>query len=441
MLLAAVFSTILAQIVAMALISQYNVHPDERSHVTVADYYLHWWIPPAAGDTRVISSLSAYGHSYHYNSTPVYFLAGKAVAPLKNLIRHPFLAFRFFNVALFTALVIVALLRRDENFALLLLLFPAQVWYLFSCFNDDASALFLCLLCCWQIMYPDTILTRFLAADTWRRHLHGALLFALMLALILLSKRNYHVFLAFLGFYAAWMIAFSGDLRRAKRLASRWCAIGLAAICFAWPRYSIDAMVNDPDAPGNKGMTKHERILDMVESYATRGFRPSQLGTEDGYPGLKLKQQGVPFTEIFTHPWFRWHEVTLKSLVGAYAYARIFSDTPFYLAIFMAYASLLGNLVVLVIRHGTRADRLFAVACSLFCAGLVLASAYHSWTVDFVPHGRYLFPGFGILFIAILRFRAFIPGRILWRHGVLIWLLSCYSFIFTGLRLIPKFAS
>ncbi len=441
LLLAAIFSMVLAQMITMALISQYNAHPDERSHVTAADYYLHWWIPPAAGDTRVLSSLSAYGHSYHYNSTPVYFLVGRSLAPLRNLIRHPFLAFRLFNVALFATLVVVALFRRDQTCALLLLLLPAQVWYLFSCFNDDASALFLCLLCSWQIMYPDTVLSQFLTDDNWSTSRHGALLFALMLALILLSKKNYHVFLAFLGFYAAWMTAFSGDPRRVKRLALKWCAVGLAAGCLALPRYAIDAWINDPAAPGNKGMTKQERMSEVVESYASRGFRPSQFDTEDGYPGLRLKEHGVPFSEIFTHPWFRWHEVTFKSFVGAYAYARIFSDKPFYLAIFFAYTSLLATLIVMVIRHGTSADRIFGLVCFLSFAGLVLASAYHSWTVDFVPHGRYLFPGFGIFFVAILRFRAFISTRILWRYGVLIWLLSCYSFIFTGLRLIPKFAS
>ncbi len=441
MLLAGIFCTILAQIITMAVVSQYNVHPDERSHVTTADYYLHWWIPPAVGDTRVIPSLSAYGHSYHYNSTPVYFLAGRAVAPFQHLIRYPYLAFRLLNVALFAVLIVVALRRRDQTFALLLLLFPAQLWYLFSCFNDDASALFICLLCCLQVMSRESMLSRFLDAENWRTSRHGALVFALMLAFILLSKKNYHVFLAFLGLYTAWTIVFSGGIERAKQLALKWCAVGLAALCFASPRYAIDAWINDPDAPGNQGMTKHERMRDVVESYATGGFRPGQFGTGEGYPGLKLKQQGVPFSELFTHPWFRWHEVTFKSFVGAYAYVSIYSDTPFYIASFMAYASLLATLIFLVARHGTPADRLFGLVCLLSFAGLVLASAYNSWTVDFEPQGRYLFPGFGILFIAIPRFRAFISKRVLWRYGVLIWLLSCYSFIFTGLRLIPKLGS
>ncbi len=438
LLLAAIFATVLAQMIAMALISELNVHPDERHHVQVADYYLRWWLPPPAGDPRVIPSLSAYGFSYHYNQTLAYFLAGKAVAPIQDWIQNPFIAFRLCNVALFAALVGFALRRRNELYALLLLLCPAQVWYLFSCFNDDALALFLSLLCCLQVAVPDTISSRFLGAEDWRTSRRGAFALALILATLLLSKQNYHVFLVFLGFYAAWTVASAGDLARARRLGLKWCAVALAAVCLAWPRYAIDDWVNDPKRPGNRGLTKGERIHEVAESHATGGFRPTQAGTEDAYPGLRMKQRGVPFGDLFK---MHWHRNTYMSLVGVYGYVSIYSDRSFYVATFIVYASLLATLIALVWRQGSPWDRLFALACSLFCAGLVLASAHHSWTVDFEPQGRYLFPGIGIAFVAILRLRALVPPRVLWRYGVVIWLLSCYSFLFTGLRLIPKLGS
>ncbi len=423
--------------IAMAVISRYDAHPDERSHVTVADYYLTWWLPPAAGDPRVLSSLSAYGYSYHYNLTPAYFLAGRAVAPIQDLVRQHYVAFRLFNVALFAVLAALALRRRAELFAAALLLCPAQVWYLFSCFSDDALALFLCLLCCWQVMTPDTVFSRFLAAGDWRTGWRGAVFLALLLALSLLSKRNYHAFLAFLGFYAAWTIAFAGDPRRARRLGLKWAAVALAALCFAWPRYALDDWINDPEAPGNRGLTRSQRIMEVTESRATGGFRPSQRGTEEAYPGLAMKQRGVPFSELLA---MHWHRNTYMSFVGVYGYVSIYGPTSFYVACFIVYASLLATLIALVLRYGSGPDRLFALVAFLACAGLVLVSAHHSWTVDFEPQGRYLFPAIGIVFVAVLHLKALIPARILWRYGILIWLLSCYSFIFTGLRLIPKSA-
>lgn len=438
-LLAAIFATVLAQIVAMALISKYNVHPDERSHVTTADYYLRWWLPPPAGDVRVLPSISAYGFSYHYNPTPTYFLAGRTVAPIRDLIRHPFRAFRLWNAALFAVVVGVALRLRDRRFALLLLLCPAQVWYLFSYFNDDAMALALSLLCCWQVTVPGAATARFLAADDWRTGRWGALGLALMLALLLLSKQNYRVFLGFLGLYAVWTLAFSGDFRRARRLGLKWCALALAALCLAWPRLALDAWINRPDAPGNRGLSKWQRVREVADSTAISGFRPSQSGTEDAYPGLDMRSSGTSFLDLFNQR-YRWHEITFQSLVGVYGYVSIYGDAPFYLAMLAAYLSLLATVSFLTWRHGTRPQQLLWLLCLLTWAALVLASARHSWMVDFEPQGRYLFPGIGVLFLAFSQLRTCLPEKLLWRYGVLIWLLSCYSFLFTGLRSIPKFA-
>ena len=438
-LLAAIFATVLAQIVAMALISKYNVHPDEQSHVTVADYYLHWWLPPPAGDPRILPSLSAYGFSYHYNPTLAYFLAGRTVAPIQELIRNPFRAFRLWNAALFAALIAVALRLKDPRFALLLLLCPAQMWYLFSYFNDDAMALALSLLCVWQVAFPEAAGARFLAADDWRTGRWGAFALALMLALLWLSKKNYHAFLAFLGVYALWTVVFSRDARRARRLALKWGVLALAALCLAWPRQALDDWVNRPDAPGNRGLTKWQRAREVTDSYATTAFRPSSAGTRDAYPGLNMKASGTPFIELFNHR-YRWHEFTWKSLVGVYGYVSLYSGSAFYLAMLVAYLSLLAIVSWQVGRHGTRPQQLLWLLCLLTWAALALASAHHSWTVDYEPQGRYLFPGVGMLFLAFSRFGSCVPDRLLWRYGILIWGLSCYSFVVTGLRWIPKFA-
>ncbi len=435
-LLAALFATVLVQIAAMALISRFDAHPDERSHVAVGDYYVHWWLPPAAGDPRIVPSLSNYGSSYHYQPSIAYFLAGKAVAPVQGLLQHRFRAFRFFNAGLLAILAGVALWRRDDTFGLLLLLLPAQVWYLFSYFNDDALALFACLLCCWQIARPEAAFARFLHAEDWKTGWGGALLFGLLLAILLLSKRNYHIFLVFLAGHAACIIGLSGDWIRRRRPAIKSGIVVLMAFSFVWPNQAFHEWVNDPARAANRGSTRHERIQQQAERYAAPGFKPSELGTESGFGMTRMRDRGVPFGELFTR--HRWHELTIMSFFGLYGYMDLASPPAFYAGILLFYLSFLATLCIRVLRRGSMLDRAYFLAGLAFCGGLVAASAYHSWTIDFQAQGRYLFPAFGALFLTVLKLEAIIPGRILWRHGLAVWLLSSYSFIFTGLRWILK---
>ena len=429
----------IVQIAAMVLTSRYDSHPDERDHAEVAEYYVRWWLPPAAGDPRVIPSISKYGVSYHYSPRVNYFLAGKAVAPVERRLRPHFQAFRLFNLGLFAALAVIALRRRDPTFALLLLLLPAQVWYLFSYFNDDALALFACLLCCWQLVGTDASFARFLSADGWTTGRRGVLIFALLAAVVVLSKKNYHLFLVFVAFYALWMVATSGDFRRARNLALKWGLVALLAFAFAGPRLAVDRWVDEAAGVGaDGGLNRKQLIRQQAEQFADPGLKPSELGEEDAFQTALLKKQGVPFHQLFTT--YRWHELSFKSFVGLYGYMDYFSLPPYYLLIFLAYAALLVTLGLAVWRNGTFADRVFGLACALFAGGFVLVSALYSWTVDLQPQGRYLFPLFAILFAAVLRFKALIPPRVLWGYALVIFLLSSYSFLFTALRVFPNFA-
>jgi len=73
-----------------------------------------------------------------------------------------------------------------------------------------------------------------------------------------------------------------------------------------------------------------------------------------------------------------------------------------------------------------------------FASLLVLASLHHSWTADFQAQGRYLFPLLPILGVAAAAGERFISRRVFCFFSILLFTISCYSFIFIGIRGLPR---
>jgi hypothetical protein len=99
---------------------------------------------------------------------------------------------------------------------------------------------------------------------------------------------------------------------------------------------------------------------------------------------------------------------------------------------------LLAYLSFAILVRGDPAERQLLAFAAAFSGGVVFLSLYHSWINDFQPQGRYLFPVLALFSIPFTKasrlFRTrFVPALL----GAAFALSAC-SFLFVGLRKIPK---
>jgi hypothetical protein len=171
---------VVAVITSMAVISDYNKHPDEHHHFLTAQYYINHWLPPKIGDPAAKATYSIWGGSYLNTWGIGYFLAGKIAALLSPWFEYQLIAVRFFNMLIFLLLLVIYFRRSrsqyDQLIPLIFILATPQAWYVFSYINNDAFALFLSLLIISEITYPDSPLNQFLATPSFRERLTGGIL-------------------------------------------------------------------------------------------------------------------------------------------------------------------------------------------------------------------------------------------------------------------------
>ena len=460
----------------MAWVSAFNSHPDEISHVKAADYYAQHWLPPRVGDLEARDSYSVQGFSYLDEPDVVYFFAGKFGTLLTAVGVQGYHAYRIFNLLLFVTLIIVWLRHEDSRLLFSLLLISPQIWYVFSYFNADAFPLFLSLLIAQQLASANSLFSRYLSSNSVIGHYRGALLMGLLAGLLILSKRNYFVFMFFLPFYivftrfglVAAVIAllvpglividfFIMQLpnwiyfpavattviyawQRWHRAANRrsiavWVGRILVVIALvatiAVPRHTLDLIRY------GSFQAKSEARLSYAEQITKDHFKPSKLGIPgESYYGSRLKAKGVNYVDIFLPPW-NWLFVSAASAVGVYGYMSIRSPPAYYLIMLLVLGSLLYYISRKLISHSAQEARQLLGLVALFSLGMVFLSSYHSWTGDFQAQGRYLFPIIGMLAVAVGRYSPLLNTQLYGRFVIVLFLLSVFSFVFTGLARIP----
>lgn len=470
------FVVVLILGLGMAWISAFNSHPDEISHVKAADYYAQHWLPPRVGDPEAHDSYSLQGFSYLDEADVVYFFAGKFGTLLTAVGVHSYLAYRIFNLLLFVGLIIVWLNREDSRLAFSLLLISPQIWYVFSYFNADAFPLFLSLLIAHQLFSVDSTFNRYLSAKSTTDHLRGALLMGLLVGLLILSKRNYYVFLLFVPFYlilprlgmattatlflaaviivtstflapfARWMcmavaaalVAYAywrwrWDTNRRPLIVwvTRLLAVVVLAAVIVVPRHTLDLIRY------GSFQAKSEARLSYAEQITKDPFKPSKLGIPgESYYGSRLKAKGVDYVGIFLPPW-NWLFVSAASSVGVYGYMSIRSPSAYYLIMLLVLGSLLYYISRKLIGHSAREARQLLGLVTLFSLSMLFLSSYHSWTGDFQAQGRYLFPIIGMLSVAVGHYSPLLNTQLYGRFVIALFLLSVFSFVFTGLARIP----
>jgi hypothetical protein len=462
----------------MSVISALGSHPDEQLHAAAADYYQTHWLPPTIGDPAARSSYSVHGYSYLHERDIVYLIAGKVGAVLGRALSSSHFAYRIVNLMLFAGLVVVFVIREDSRPALTLLLVSPQIWYVFSYFNGDALPLAVSLLLAYETAAPESAFNRFLGAASWRANWPAALVVGLGLGVLMLAKLNYFIFLAALAAYLAWrelglltslslvaivpiipahrfgfvqwsnhlvqgMVGIAvaigvlwplwtirhdrARLRRIRRLAT----IGTIAIAVSLPRLVYDKVVVEGTG------VPYSTTTQFAEEIASDEFKPSKSGTPEFYYGARLRDRGVPFHNVLFAPW-NWLLLSAASAVGIYGYLDIRGPTWYYITIWLVIGAIAGVLAVRVWRSRVDGARTVFGLMALFTAGTGLLSALHSWVNDFQAQGRYLFPILPIVALLVLHSRERLDRRPYAPFVLGAFALSCLSFLWVALRLLPR---
>jgi hypothetical protein len=421
------FAGVTCLILAMALLTKFNAHPDEYLHFETARYFVdHWW-PAALNDLVIAPTFSHYGFSYMRDLDTSYFLMGKFMALFQGWLARPEIAARLFNVLLFVLLAVWVAGRLGTSFAPFILLISPQIWYVFSYVNGDAWALFVAMLIVVELAQQKSALQAYLESKSWSGSFQGALLFALLLALMIMAKRNYYLFLLFIAFVAGWTTLTQPGWALRLHFVRKWAIIFLLAAAFFFPVRIAHEALNGFDIPRLQS--------DQAEKFAAPHFKPSEIAAGTGAGRLVLRKQGVSFAALFTER--GWVSESFQSFCGIYRWMSLKGSDYYYLLMGLLYAVLVALLLVRVARLSGR-DALFAAGVLATACLVVLGSAYSSWTADYQPQGRYLFPILPMFALLFHRYRDTLRSRAFYLLFGCLFVCSIYSFIFTALRNIPK---
>jgi hypothetical protein len=421
------FAVVTCLILAMALLSKFNAHPDEYLHFETARYFVSHWCPAALNDPAIAPTFSHYGASYLRDLDVSYFVMGKFIALFQGWLFTPESAARLFNVFLFIVLSLWLARRLRASLAPFILLISPQIWYIFSYVNGDAWALFVAMLIAVQLADQESALRSYLESRKWSGSFQGGVLFALLLAVMIMAKQNYYLFLLFVGFVAGWTTLNQSDWPTRLRLTRKWAAVLLLAASFYFPVRLAHEALNGFDIPRQQ--------LEQAEKYAAPHFKPSEIASGTGAGGLDLRRQGVPFAALFTER--GWLLESFQSFCGVYRWMSLKDSRYYYSLMFLLYAALLVFLLMAMIRLSWQ-NALFTAGVLSIAALAVLISAYHSWTADYQPQGRYLFPILPMFAFLFHRYRDALRSRAFYLLFGCLFACSVYSFIFTALRNIPK---
>ncbi len=418
---------VLGLIMAMAVVSRFNMHPDEYVHVRAAGFYETHWLPPAICAPEAAGTYSVHGVSRLDSFEAVYFFAGKFSRMLEMAPMERYLRLRFFNLALFGTLLWLCLVKSRHRLLYLPLLASPQVWYIFSYFNSDAFSLFICFLLGYMVVERKSPASRLLLDDLPSTGFLIRLAFTgVLLTMVPLLKLNFYFFGIFLVVFLAIRLLENGFSLPAvvwKRLAM----VALIALVLAAGRFGFDVYQN--------GWHRSEKLTDCRNRQARPRFRPD-TPLKDQYFGLNLRKRGVSVRQVFER--YGWGRVSFQSTFGVYGYMSLYGS-PFYYQAVKYLLYLLAALLLWTTLWRTSLFLKMDMANLLMCAAALVAAAFwNSWNVDLQNQGRYFLPIFAMAGVLMVQAEKRLPAKLLNLVVICLFILGTYSFLFYGLLPIPK---
>ncbi len=415
-------------IITMAAVSKENSHPDEYVHMSAIGYYQDNWLPPLIDDPAIRNTFSAYGVSRLNNGEVYYLFAGKCHKFFQTFSIPEYFSLRLFNIGLFGLIVLYTIRNRYARMVALPFLVSSQIWYIFSYCASDAFALFFAFLAACEVVNPNSLLHRYLKGEGWGAKLFGFVSLGFLLGIIFLLKKNYLPFVVFFYLVLAVKLFLTEEFFWEKKAAIiRLLLITLVGLSIFGLRVGADYYVN--------GFDREEKILKLQEDMAHAWYKP---GTELHKKHISLYRQarGTTLEEMIKID--RFFEKTFRSSFGVFGYFTVSGTQVYYDAVRWSGVLLLVLFFAAIFRGGGLVGSGLAIAALGVSGGLIGIALYFSWTIDFQPQGRYLFPllpVFGILYgwnyTAINR-------RLLILGLAPMFLLAMYSFIFEALMRIPR---
>lgn len=402
-LLGIVFGSILC----MAVCSKYNSHPDEMYHVGAAEFYKSAWLPPAVGDKRAIASNSDYGTTYLYQFDVCYFFTAKAAKIIKYIITNInyYIQLRVVTAFLFLVmLVMCAFFVKNScyNSAAFMLLATPQLWYVFSYVNGDAFPFFVSYLIALLLFCREDSKETFFCSTPCSGNWYRGAVLGILIALLLLSKLNYLVFVAFLCTFALYAIFFKSEKQNRFYIFKMWMFVFFVAFCICAPRYIYDVSIND--------FHKSDKLATWSQAYAKPQYKNGTKGEPPTYYGYNLRSKGVSVASLFQSPW-EWQSVSFKSFVGLYGWMKIASPPWYYTMMALLWIFLIGVLFFLFFKNYQSLDVPLLCITFFFILMTIIQSIYNSWCNDFQAQGRYFFPALPLVFVILLQFKNSILER------------------------------
>lgn len=420
------FFFVLALVICMACLSDPNMHPDEYVHTEAAKYFSHYdhWLPPAADNPEIARSYSSHGDSRLNSGEIVYLFAGKFLEFFSFLSGNHYLILRLFNVSLFAVLIFLCINNHELRFFCLPIFISPQIWYIFSYFNSDAFGLFIVFLAAFQVIRENSSFNTYLGREK------GGVLtivqgvgFGLFFSLLFLIKMNFYFFSMFLGLYFLLRL-FKKEITGFKRVVKRAGIILLAVAAV----FSLTNVVNE--AVNN--WDRADKMIKMQYKTANVDLNPL-LNPQDNNKYLLLRGKGYPLSYIWKD--MQWEHIIFMSSFGVFGNMHFYNTLEFYDAfwIFLVLATICICYDLLIGRKNSR--ELWCFFLAVFCASsLVAAALYHSWVSDFQAQGRYLLPIIPMIGCFLYSARRTISIPRINFFVFLLFLLSCNSFIFLGIK-------
>ena len=414
-------------VTVMATISRPNAHPDEYTHFAAGKYYMDHWLPAKACERKTLTSYSAYGVSRLNSFEISYFLAGKFARLVDFVPVTYYLKLRAFNCLLLFLIIALALKRKSARILAIPLLISPQAWYLFSYFNSDAFALFVCFLAAYQLVEPTSWLRQMFTVSA-RNNLNPVLFIVLgmLLAALLLAKMNYYFFMVFAGLLVCWQmwrLGFVGQLQQHLTAAIKLTivAIILTGSWIGSHHYSNE--FNRTDA------------IQACQDQTAYKMKGSFSQTNYNKPTTYWRDKGYPFKKLFTRG---WHQTMFRSSFGVYGYFQLPNDKYQFRLTAMILAGFGVFLLASILLRGTADQRVTVVSTLLVFSFLVAVLLWKAWTRDFQPQGRYLAPMLPMFGILLYQCRQGINQNILALFTIALYSLSCFSFLSVAILNISK---
>jgi uncharacterized membrane protein len=149
-----------------------------------------------------------------------------------------------------------------------------------------------------------------------------------------------------------------------------------------------------------------------------------------------MRERGTTLKALLVkHQWFAH---SFETGFGKYGYFTISGSETYYKLVKWSLIVFLVFLCGAVAVRGDTEGRLLVLLVGGLALALIGASIHRSWTVDFQPQGRYLFPILPMLGVIIAKNRRALDNKLFILLTVHLFLLSLYSFIFVALPAIPR---